>query len=362
MANIIIEGSEWVRYNANTSANNVGDCVKRALSLAFNLSYSTVGKQLAQLSNELNKEWDVNTLSYSSKFVYGRWLKEQGLTKYPITIPLDEITTLDEFADAHSQGTWLVETGKKKDGPTTHIVVIIDGRIYDSWDSRDQYAHAYWEVPEVTHSFGENVDLDNYRTFLREQTQELGLKYLSKYDLYDDVIDGPFIRIFINGEFNAAVKYRFTMQTDYAGTKMYEFRIGITVPPTTSQDEVEKTILQTLKVRMYDRFYEIGKQNAKLKLAAKAASNGRSMHPDLEHYWKYMSRLERSFFNSLPAEIQPKITDISVQSPGTYSDSYTVHYENDDGTTHRLYALTAGDMRDIIKHYHETGEDLSDAY
>lgn len=358
MAHLIIQSAALVRYNANTSANNVGDCVKRAISLAFNLPYSKVSKELAKISNDYNAEVGGNFVDYSHRYVYSKFLESKGLPLRPTTIPLDEITTLDEFADTHTEGTYLVHTGHTKDNMrTSHIVCIIDGKIYDSWDSRKEYAKSYWVVEGVDHELGNDIDIQNYKYFIKEQTQELGLKYLKKYDLSDDVVDGPNIRAVITSAYNARVIYSFRIATDYREPKSYMFKIGITIPPTTKTDDIEKVIMQTLKVRMYDRFYEIGKQEQKARLAARAASNGRAMHPNLEEDWPYLSKLAKSFFNSLSPEVQPRVCDISVESPGRYSNSYEIWIADEDGQgMTRLYADRASELREIIDEFINTGE------
>ena len=41
------------RYNANTRDSNVGDCVKRSLSVAFRTDYDEVSREL----NRIKRDW-----------------------------------------------------------------------------------------------------------------------------------------------------------------------------------------------------------------------------------------------------------------------------------------------------------------
>ena len=69
-----IESAELVRYNANSSGKMSPDCVKRALSLAFDVPYS----QIAKMLNEEMKKMPgtLYTAIYSAKLIGREFLKD----------------------------------------------------------------------------------------------------------------------------------------------------------------------------------------------------------------------------------------------------------------------------------------------
>ena len=48
-----ISSADYVNYNANSRGNNVGDCVKRALSMAFDMDYNQTSKELNELVGQV---------------------------------------------------------------------------------------------------------------------------------------------------------------------------------------------------------------------------------------------------------------------------------------------------------------------
>lgn len=113
-------------YNANTHNMTSGDCVKRAISLAFDLDYEYVAKLLRQKAKELNIS------SWQFYPVFSSVIKD--LVGANLDIVNAQGETLDNFANSHNIGTYIVLCKNQRE---MHLVTIIDGVIYDSWDSRD---------------------------------------------------------------------------------------------------------------------------------------------------------------------------------------------------------------------------------
>lgn len=53
--------------------------------------------------------------------------------------PCPDCYTLEDFADDHPQGIFVVGTGN-------HVVTVEDGVLFDSWDSRSEYPVYYWST------------------------------------------------------------------------------------------------------------------------------------------------------------------------------------------------------------------------
>ena len=133
------------KYNANNRGKNVGDCVKRAMSLAFDTPYSEISKLLNAKMKELRKT------KWNSLKVFVPVMEELGATGK--TNMSGDPITLEEWVDqeADPNKTYILLVGKKP-GWTDHLVCVRDGKIWDSWDSRGRYITTYWVVKDsVSH-------------------------------------------------------------------------------------------------------------------------------------------------------------------------------------------------------------------
>ena len=141
-----INSADLVKYNANIRGKNVGDCVKRALSLATNSSYNDISKELLEAMHEIYKHPDED--EWKRPTVFNHVIAAHGGSR-PLK-PKGDVYTLGDFVDnvLGHEGTFLVTTGKQP-GTLSHIVCIIDGKIYDSWDSSNQYVYNYYTFDDV---------------------------------------------------------------------------------------------------------------------------------------------------------------------------------------------------------------------
>lgn len=146
----------FVRYNANPRGKYVGDCVKRAMSLAFNKPYRQVERDL----NRVRRECNLTAFSYCSPFVFERLIKEYGAGNKQL-LPCDSRITLSSFAKGFN-GTYLVDCcGRDEDRPT-HIVCVTDHRVYDSWDSSEYVVWDYFKVSDQNLRDTNVIDVANY--------------------------------------------------------------------------------------------------------------------------------------------------------------------------------------------------------
>ena len=174
-----IISSELVRYNANTRGTDTGDCTARAISLAFNIPYSKARKALNE-SAKTNWRWDYNSHDNVVKVIQqlgGGNLYEQS----------DKITVGD-WADQHNSGTYIIWCSK--DGTkhrNLHLVTVINGIIYDSWDSRNYYVLGHWIITKGVK--GEDItDISNeLDTFFRSRNLQQYCEYANS--IFDKIID-----------------------------------------------------------------------------------------------------------------------------------------------------------------------------
>lgn len=114
-------------HNENPFQKNVGDCTVRAISTALDQNWDTTYIGLC-LEGYLLKDMP------SSNEVWRRYLSRFGLHRRPAP----PHTTVNEFARTHSNGTYLL-------GLNSHVVCIIDGILYDTWDSGEKEVLYYWK-------------------------------------------------------------------------------------------------------------------------------------------------------------------------------------------------------------------------
>lgn len=111
----------YVYENLNPQGKNVGDCAIRAVAKATGQTWIQAymalyvhGLQLADLAN--------------SDAVWTSYLRNKGFTRGVIPDTCPDCYTVADFAEDHPDGTFVLGTG-------SHAVAVIDGTIYDAWDS-----------------------------------------------------------------------------------------------------------------------------------------------------------------------------------------------------------------------------------
>lgn len=118
-------------YNANPRSKRVGDCTVRAISLVL-------GKDWDDAYIGMAIEGFVQCDMPSANHVWGRYLKRNGFTRALIDDDDDEPYTVRRFCDDHPYGSYLLAI----DG---HVVAVIDGDYYDTWDSGNELPVYYWK-------------------------------------------------------------------------------------------------------------------------------------------------------------------------------------------------------------------------
>ena len=116
-------------YNANPTGKSVGDCTIRALSKALGQSWEETYVGLALQGFRLGDMPNADS-------VWGPYLREHGFTRR--LLPDTECCTVADFAADHSEGTFILSM------PGRHVVTVMDGVIYDSWDSRNEVPVYFW--------------------------------------------------------------------------------------------------------------------------------------------------------------------------------------------------------------------------
>ena len=77
----------------------------------------------------------------SSNAVWGSFLQKIGYVRKIIPNTCPECYTVKEFCMDNSRGKFLLATG-------THVIAVINGNYYDTWDSGNEIPIYYWRKGE----------------------------------------------------------------------------------------------------------------------------------------------------------------------------------------------------------------------
>lgn len=124
----------WQKHNENPAGRNVGDCSVRAVALALRVDWETAYEMICRAGLAMAD-------MPSSNAVWGAVLRQNGFYRYAVSNTCPDCYTVRDFADDHPVGTYVVGTGN-------HVVTIINGIVYDSWDSRNEIPQYYWTRKE----------------------------------------------------------------------------------------------------------------------------------------------------------------------------------------------------------------------
>lgn len=121
-----IRAVEYAHYNPSPFGKNVGDCTVRALSKALNQDWHETYFGLC-IEGALRGDMP------SANATWGAYLRRHGFQRE--LAPED--TTVAEFSDAHPDGTYILAL-------SSHVVCIVDGVLYDTWDSSHEIVLYFW--------------------------------------------------------------------------------------------------------------------------------------------------------------------------------------------------------------------------
>ena len=123
----------YMRYiftNPNPKGALIGDCAIRAVAIATGQSWDDAYKSLVEYGYRMKNLPNADS-------VWGAYLKEHGCERKAIPEDCPMCYTIRDFCRSHPKGTYVLATGN-------HVVAVIDGNYYDTWDSGDEIPIMYW--------------------------------------------------------------------------------------------------------------------------------------------------------------------------------------------------------------------------
>lgn len=363
-----VKSAEYKYYNANSRGSNVGDCTKRSISLAFDIPYTQVTKDLNRILKEEQNKLRRYDLQWTSSLVFPKLIQEYGGSTL---VDVPEHPTQDEFADTHD-GTYIVLSGKfdqygsRSQG---HACCIIDHVIYDSWNSKNHEVYGYFKISDPGQHKAETQIQDRFDELgsqALEMMEGLCYKFINKYQ-----ISGAYPEIatdIVKKGYSFKCKGWIGFSKSVPESKYLEpYDIGFVVvlTPTTSFEEAQEIIKKTVYQKVYDKFYYIRKDIASKKEAYELElAAGGSQKND----WLFMDGREQRFMKSLPSWVSSFVTYINIDRPNEFSDSVrlTIHPLPGDprGTSGKIEfeGYNTSQVRDMIERYKKNWERPYDDY
>lgn len=121
----------YQKLNINPVKKNTDDCTVRAIATALGQSWEDTYMDLCLEGLKLYA-------MPSSNFVWGSYLKEKGFIRRIVPDSCPSCYTVAEFAEDNPKGTYILALHG-------HVVAVINGIYYDTFDSGDRVPVYYWQ-------------------------------------------------------------------------------------------------------------------------------------------------------------------------------------------------------------------------
>lgn len=239
-------------YNANTRNADVGDCVKRGLAVAYSMDYDAVSTELNRIKRKIGaSQFNLGT-------VFKKFMKERGDTF--TSVPESEQITADEFCKVHPQGVYVVLLGKRTGAHSSHLAAIVDGNVYDSWDSLNWFVIQYAKV-----SSGKS---DVYEMDGEEVAKQVAQAVADYVDtrLFDKLPDNMSVHVVTSIARDNKYTYELTIRCSLGDVSKYcKYRSGarllhqitMKLNPRLSPEENLASLTKKCKQKVYDYIYNV---------------------------------------------------------------------------------------------------------
>ena len=124
----------WIEFNENPAGRRVGDCAVRAIQVALGISWERAYAMIAEAGFRM---CDMP----SSDATWGAVLRKYGFVRESIPDTCPDCYSAEDFCEDHPEGIYVLGFGD-------HTACVIDGNIYDSWDSSRRIPQFVWRRRE----------------------------------------------------------------------------------------------------------------------------------------------------------------------------------------------------------------------
>ena len=246
-------------YNANSRDANVGDCVKRSLSIAYGLDYDEVSLELNRIKRDLGLQY------FNIYPVYSKFISNHGYAKFGKIsdfVSTGEMVSIDYFCELFPKGIYIILCSPpNRPEVTTHMVTVIDGDFWDSWDCSNYYAVKIWDISSYantsTHSDNVSAVISDIVDVVDSCLEKYNKKMpWARFELMDPIISDNYtfsqkIRCIID---KAATNLGYADY--YRPTYSYTFKIN----PRINLDDNVSQFKQKIYVRIREWAYSVRKE------------------------------------------------------------------------------------------------------
>lgn len=120
----------WIKYNPNPTGRSVGDCSVRAIAKALNIDWEDAYIMIMKNGYAMGD-------MPSSDSVWGAVLRQHGFYRKSIPNTCPDCYTARDFCRDNPIGTFVLGFGG-------HVATVVDGDIYDTWDSSNEIPIYVW--------------------------------------------------------------------------------------------------------------------------------------------------------------------------------------------------------------------------
>ena len=120
----------WVKFNNNPMSRTVGDCAVRAISLALGVAWEEAYNLITDAGYAMGD-------MPSSDSVWGAVLRRHGFYREAIPNSCPDCYTVEDFVKDFPRGVYVLGFGG-------HVATVIDGNLYDSWNSLQEVPVYFW--------------------------------------------------------------------------------------------------------------------------------------------------------------------------------------------------------------------------
>lgn len=120
----------WKEYNPNPFEQRTGDCSVRALTKALGMDWDSVFALTAEKGFEQKRV-------QSTDSVWGAVLRNHGFKRESIPDSCPDCYTAEDFCRDHPKGIYVLGFGG-------HVATVVDGILYDAWNSSYEIPQFVW--------------------------------------------------------------------------------------------------------------------------------------------------------------------------------------------------------------------------
>lgn len=120
----------FIEWNPNPVGRRVGDCAVRAISKALGVDWETAYVMVASNGFSMGD-------MPSSDSVWGATLRQHGFYRMSVPDNCPDCYSAADFCKDNPKGIFVLGFGG-------HVATVVDGNLYDSWDSSSEIPQFVW--------------------------------------------------------------------------------------------------------------------------------------------------------------------------------------------------------------------------